>query len=78
MKAVLYLAACSAVLGCNTSPPPASLDKYCQSHRPQMCTREYRPVCGLNMQNQWQNFGNGCSACATAGIKGYNEQACPP
>lgn len=55
--------------------------------RPQMCTKEYRPVCGevdngvrcittpCNSTEQ-RNFGNACMACADAKTNGYWPVAC--
>jgi len=56
----------------------------CPSPRPEMCTREYRPVCAsvavdcvkAPCQTQRRTFGNGCTACANDRVAGYWPQAC--
>ena len=56
--------------------------------RPQACTREYRPVCGVRDTGvrcvkapcpdsvEWKTYGNGCDACADAAVSGYADGAC--
>ncbi len=40
----------------------------CAEPRPQVCTREYRPVCGVRADDTRQTFGNACTACAEPGV----------
>lgn len=45
----------------------------CSANRPEFCTTEYRPVCGIYDNGLKGNFSNGCNACATPGVQ-YHEQ----
>lgn len=63
-----------------------SSDAYvrCPSERPQMCTREYRPVCAdvivnciqAPCPNIKQTYANACEACATGNVEGYYPGRC--
>ncbi len=54
----------------------------CKTPRPQMCTREYNPVCakvdtGIRCikapcpSEEWQTFATGCTACSDSKVYGY-------
>jgi len=58
-------------------PETGSLHTICSSPRPEMCTMDYRPVCALLKSGSWQQFSNGCSACADPRVVGYNPDICP-
>ncbi|RRC98078.1 hypothetical protein [Amphritea balenae] len=45
------------------------------SSRPQICTRDYRPVCSQGQQPA-MTYGNACSACADPSVTGYTPGAC--
>lgn len=49
----------------------------CPETRPQVCTLEYAPTCGVNAAGQRQEFASPCNACATEGIVGYLSGPCP-
>ena len=49
---------------------------YACEQRSQMCTKEYRPVCGVDTQGNIQTFGNACTACANTSIQEYWEGEC--
>ncbi|WP_373080691.1 hypothetical protein [Zhongshania sp.] len=59
----------------------------CETPRPEMCTREYRPVCGHVdtgircvttpcPAQRHQTYGNACSACADEKVMGYEQGDC--
>ncbi len=54
---------------------PAGLTA-CQDPRPEICTREYRPVCGSHADGSRLTYGNGCSACADERVTGWQPGEC--
>ena len=49
----------------------------CADPRPQMCTRDYRPACGLRRDGSRMTYGNACSACADPNVVTQGAGACP-
>lgn len=49
----------------------------CPDPRPQVCTLEYAPACGVDAAGEQQEFASPCNACATEGIVGYRPGPCP-
>ncbi|WP_114326065.1 hypothetical protein [Candidatus Colwellia aromaticivorans] len=48
----------------------------CIDPRPQICTMDYRPVCGLMNENKIKTYSNGCGACSDPKVLSYTDQAC--
>ena len=48
----------------------------CPEPRPQMCTREYRPVCAKLEDGSMKTYSNGCTACTDPKVVGYVPDAC--
>ena len=48
----------------------------CKEPRPQMCTREYRPVCAKLEDGSMKTYSNGCTACTDPKVVGYVPDAC--
>ena len=48
----------------------------CVDPRPQICTMDYRPVCGKLKDGTVKTYSNGCSACADAGVVSWVDGAC--
>jgi len=64
-----------------------ALYKACKDPRPQICTREYRPVCGTRdtgircvttpcASYEYKTYGNACTACADPKVIEYRSGAC--
>jgi len=74
-----------AVAGPGCSGPGAEPDEAeadpagwvrCEAPRPEICTREYRPVCARLQDGGWKTYATGCTACADEAVVGWNEGAC--
>lgn len=49
----------------------------CADPRPQMCTRDYRPTCGVRRDGSRKTYDNACSACADAEVVTQGTGPCP-
>lgn len=49
----------------------------CQNPRPQICTLDYRPVCGQSANGETNTYANACMACGDASVIGSFEGECP-
>jgi hypothetical protein len=49
----------------------------CADPRPQMCTLDYRPACGVRRDGSQKTYGNACSACADPDVMSQGAGACP-
>lgn len=92
LKSFLYMAFCTFTLsmtlnGCsaNTSTEITSLGKgdskknnvtICTEPRPQICTREYKPVCAKLSDGSVKTYATGCTACSNPDIVSYVEGPC--
>lgn len=56
-----------------TTPPLAVV---CTGQRPQICTRDYRPVCGTDVRGASRTYGNSCEACANKQVVSHRTGAC--
>jgi len=63
------------VSGCATSPQVELT--LCEDPRPEICTREYMPVCGyLAEEDKWRTYANACEACADPQVEGWKPGSC--
>ncbi len=58
-------------------PSPAPTETPCPEPRPQICTMDYRPVCGQGYSGEQRTFSNGCAACGDDSMRAYIDTACP-
>ena len=56
---------------------PGALDLIlCEEPRPQICTREYNPVCGTLQDGSTKTGSTGCTSCSDPEVIGYMMGAC--
>jgi len=48
----------------------------CAEPRPQICTREYRPVCAQLADGRFKTHATACTACSSAAVSAYKDGAC--
>lgn len=56
---------------------PGSSETLCRDPRPEACTMEYDPVCGIKADQGRQTYGNGCQACADPEVISFTKGDCP-
>ena len=49
----------------------------CEEPRPEVCTMDYRPVCGNLADGSVKTYSNGCGACSDANVSSWVEGECP-
>ncbi len=57
-------------------PVPEKKHTVCTDPRPQVCTMDYRPVCGEQSNGSFKTYSNGCTACSDQAVIGYVEGEC--
>ena len=56
---------------------PGALDLIiCEEPRPQICTREYNPVCATLKDGSTKTGSTGCTSCSDPEVVGYKMGAC--
>ena len=48
----------------------------CKEPRPEICTMNYMPVCGLQNNKEYKTYSNACTACSDSDVISYVENAC--
>ena len=49
----------------------------CKEPRPQICTMDYTPVCGMHKDHSAKTYSNGCGACSNARVISWTKGECP-
>ena len=71
---VLMIAGCTQPDADNVQKAPNRT--LCTDPRPQICTREYNPVCATRTDGSSQSYATGCTACADTKVISYVPGAC--
>jgi len=66
----------AATLAACSQPATVEAPLPCPDSRGQVCTTEYRPVCGFDGNNGRTQYSNACSACSNPGVRGYLPGPC--
>ena len=48
----------------------------CKDPRPEMCTRDYRPVCAYLSDGSRKEYSNGCTACSDGNVRSWVDGRC--
>ena len=79
----ILFAAClvaATLPGCQATPNPGEVGATdviaCPQERPEVCTQQYDPVCGVTAPGEHQTYSNACSACADDRVGGYLPGPC--
>jgi hypothetical protein len=79
LLAFLLTVACAAVNNENKKMEyePGALDIIiCEEPRPQVCTREYDPVCAKLQDGSVKTYATGCTSCSDSKVESYTKGAC--
>ena len=57
-------------------PPPGGL-LVCEDPRPEICTQQFDPVCGLRESRSPRTYPNHCTACSDDKVAGTLPGECP-
>ncbi len=71
----LLISACAAYSEKSADPSTSELIA-CEEPRPQICTREYNPVCATYKDGSKKTGSTGCTSCSDPDVIGYKMAAC--
>jgi len=81
MKQVLFIAAAiytSLILSaCDSNVKRPIAENMCTEPRPEICTMQYDPVCGIHTDNTTKTYASDCTACSNKDVTGYTKGECP-
>ena len=82
-RSIFLLFASMLLLACTTYDEKRNLDEpgaldliLCAEPRPQICTREYKPVCATLHDHSTKTDSTACTACSDAKVLGYIMGSC--
>jgi len=74
---ITLFASLSLTGGCSVGQTKQAADFKCTEPRPEICTMDYTPVCGIHTDGSSKTYSNACSACSNKEVVGYNKDVCP-
>jgi hypothetical protein len=75
---ITFLLLSAISFGCSATKADKDISM-CTDPRPEVCTMDYTPVCGLRNvagKEEWKTYSNACSACSNPTVTGYKKDAC--
>ena len=82
LLSVILLTGCAGIQQNDMTPSPkdaapGSTDVIlCENPRPQMCTREYAPVCATLSNGTQQTYATACTSCSDTSVISYVDGEC--
>ena len=70
------LSGCMQTTAATESVTAGDQMRRCQEPRPQICTREYDPVCAVREDGSRESYATGCTACADSRVTAYIPGVC--
>ena len=64
------------ISACQSTPVQSVNQVVCSEPRPEICTMNYQPVCGLDSSNSAKTYSNACGACSDKNVVTYIEGEC--
>jgi len=77
-KLIAFLLLSAITSGCSATKADKDIT-ICTDPRPEICTMDYTPVCGLRNvagKEELKTYSNACSACSDPTVTGYKKDAC--
>ncbi len=65
------------VTSCSSNPKQPTTGISCTEPRPEICTMQYDPVCGIHIDNSTKTYASDCTACSNKDVTSYNKGECP-
>jgi hypothetical protein len=73
ITAILLVAAC----GSTQQPVTLKMETFkCPEVRPEICTMDYNPVCGISSDGSFKTYSNSCNACTDPKVTSYYLGVC--
>ena len=72
---VVFVIISQGLTACMLMPNSDDIVK-CSDPRPEICTRQYEPVCGKGKDGTWQVYSTDCTACSHKEVTGYRQGLC--
>jgi len=76
-QSITIMTLCLLLSACQSTAIKQDLQTNCPDLRPQMCTMDFKPVCGVFSEGTTKTFSNACTACSDKNILGFQEGKCP-